>query len=300
VLNRTWEHTPLAYGSWRYVATTGKNEKKRKRKMNKYVLPSVAALLILVIGISSFTPVMAVSRITLVPYLQVVTIPEDDQQRQTGIMSLGVAVQTGALDTGKTPTLYTDFMSQHKLLITLNGMLVATSGIVITCNVAEKDKEALPPDRTTGKSPLDKRQFPRENLKTVLVDVADMFICKARWKPGGMSVGVLDVYYTGEPADTAFIADHILIVHVTYTVGRQVFYGTEIQDICVLGWSMDAVSIVSKVYYVADPHTGVLSGRTFDQHQLSADPLKGFSGCEELTLYQRSLLHLDPFDHTEI
>lgn len=291
MLNRAWEHTAVAHGNWRYVATTGKNEKKRKRKMNKYVLPSVATLLILVIGISSFTPVMAVSRITLVPYLQVVTIPEDDQLRQTGVMSLGVTPEGN-----NGGTMYTDFMSQHKLLITLNGLLVPTSGIVIACNVAEKDKEALPPDRTTGKSPLDKRQFPRENLKTVLVDVADMFICKPRWKPGGMSVGVLDVYYTGAAADTAFIADHILIVHVTYTVGRQVFYGTEIQDICVLGWSMDTVHTVTKVYYTADPRPGYPDiAHTSDTHDLSPDPLKGWSGCEELALYQRHLLSLDPF-----
>jgi hypothetical protein len=251
-------------------------------------------LLILVIGISSFTPVMAVSRITLVPFLQVVTIPEDDQLRQTGVMSLGIAIPTGSGG-----YLYTDYMSQHKLLITLNGLLVSSSGIVVTCNVAEKDKEALPPDRTTGKSPLDKRQFPRENLKTVLVDVADMFVCKPRWKEG-TSVGVLDVYYTGAAADSAFIADHILVVHVTYTVGRQVFYGTEIQDICVLGWSMsNTVHAITKVYYTADPRPGYPDiAHNSDTHQLVQDAMVGWSSCEDLALYQRSFLDLDPFGST--
>jgi hypothetical protein len=263
--------------------------------MNKYVLPSAAALLILVIGISSFTPVMAVSRITLTPFLQVVTIPEDDQLRQTGVMSLGITPPATAGGTK-----FTDYMSQHKLLITLNGMLVSTSGLVITCNVAQKDKEALPPDRTTGKSPVDKRQFPRENLKTVLVDVADMFICKPRWKPGGLSVGVLDVYYTGTAADSAFIADHILVVHVIYTVGRQVFYGTEIQDICVLGWSMDsAVRHITKVYYTADPRPGYADiPHNSDTHDLVPDALGTWSSCEDLALYQRSYLDLDPFGST--
>lgn len=261
--------------------------------MNKYVLPSVATLLILVIALSSYTPAMAVSRITLVPYLQVVTIPEDDQVRQTGVMSLGVAPPTGSNGYH-----YVDSLSQHKLLITLNGLLVSTSGIVVTCNVVEKDKEALPPSTTTGKAPLTKRQFPNENLRTTLIDVADFFVCKARWKPGGLSVGVLDVYYIGADADTAFIADHILVVHVTYTVGRQVFYGTEIQDICVLGWSMNTVRSITKVYYTADPHTGAAVAHNSDTHDLVAQPLGLWDSCESLALYQRSYLDLDPFGST--
>jgi hypothetical protein len=244
--------------------------------MNKYVLPSTAALLILVIAVSSFMPAAAVARIVVAPYLQVVTIPEDDQLRQTGIMGLG-------LNPAGTPTgtKYLDLMSQHKLLITLNGLLVSTTGLVIACNVAEKDKVAVSRDVTTGKTISKNRQFPQENLKTVLIDVAQYFVCKPRWKPGGMSVGVLDVYYTG-PLTKDFIADHILVVHVTYTVGRQVFYGTEIQDICVLGWSYStAVSIRTKT--------------NGDMHYFVDDALKAYASCEEAALQQRAALNDEPF-----
>jgi hypothetical protein len=243
--------------------------------MNKFVLPSAAALLILVIGISSFTPAAAVSRIALVPYLQVVTIPEDDQLRQTGIMSLNVAAVTGVA--------YLDLMSQHKLLITLNGLLVSTSGLVISCNVAEKDKEALPKDKTTTKTIIKSRQFSQENLKTVLIDVAQYFVCKPRWKPGGLSVGVLDVYFIG-PQTADFIADHILVVHVTYTVGRQVFYGTEIQDICVLGKAMTGATVTT------------VTKSNDDMHQLVDDALQKYSSCEEAALVQRAQLGIAPFD----
>ena len=258
--------------------------------MNKFVLPSVAAFLILVIGISSFTPVMAVSRITLIPYLEVVTIPEDDQVRQTGVMLLGLEPPLDDLDSLAMPV---DLMSQHKLMITLNGLLVPTTGLVIACNVAEKDKEAVSRDVTTGKTISKNRQFPQENLKTTLIDVAQYFVCKPRWKPGGLSVGVLDVYFVG-PLNAAFIADHILVVHVTYTVGRQVFYGTEIQDICVLGWPTLGVingPIIRGYGYV------LVTKANGDQHWLNTggSPI-GFDSCEDAALYQRAILGELPFN----
>lgn len=247
--------------------------------MNKFVLPSTAALLILVIAVSSFMPAAAVARIVVAPYLQVVTIPEDDQLRQTGIMGLGLNPVQGFY--------YLDLMSQHKLLITLNGLPVATSGLTIACNVVEKDKEAISRDVTTGKTISKNRQFPQENLKTTLIDVAQYFVCKARWKPvtagTPLSIGVLDVYYTG-PLTADFIADHILVVHVTYMVGRQVFYGTEMQDICVLGWAFPG-AVVSRV-----------TKSNGDFHYLVDDALQGYSSCEEAALFQRMLLGQAPFD----
>jgi hypothetical protein len=246
--------------------------------MNKFVLPSTAALLILVIAVSSFMPAAAVARVTLAPYLEVVTIPEDDQIRQTGFMLLGLNPQTGNPD----PTLPTDLMSQHKLLITLNGLPVSTTGLVIVCNVAEKDKEAVSRDVTTGKTISKNRQFPQENLKTTIIDVAQYFVCKARWKPGGLAVGVLDVYFIG-PLTADFIADHILVVHAMYTVGRQVFYGTEIQDICVLGYSFGGYIRVTKtngdIHWLLGP----------------VDPMLNFPGCEDAALFQRYMLGLEPF-----
>jgi hypothetical protein len=248
--------------------------------MNKYILPSAAAFLILVIAVSSYTPAMAVSRITLAPFLQVVTIPQDDQVRNTGIIILNrTPVTIGAL----TGTAYADFMAQYKLVITLNGVLVNNALIDITCNVAEKDKIINKPDVTTGKSPSKNRQFPRELMETEIKDVADMFECKARWKPGGLSVGVLDVYYTGAEGDAAFIADHIVVVHVTYTLGRQVFEGTEIQDVCVLGWSFNTVGITSTVI-----------GTNLEKVVLDPRPLMDYQSCETAALAQLLALGLWP------
>jgi hypothetical protein len=240
--------------------------------MNKYILPSAAAFLILVMAVSSFTPVMAVARITLTPTLEVVTIPEDDQIRNTGVMLLGIAPETGGY-------LATDFLSQHKMSITLNGLpLVYSNAVVIACNVAEKDKHTNPPWVTTGKSPTNERSFEREMLETELVDVAQFFVCKFRPKVDGYGVpwtiGVLDVYFTGPAPDRAFIADHILTVHVMYTVGRQVFYGTEIQDICLLGWSMTQPTATVTL----PDNGGVIYHIT--------DPLGDWASCEQLAVYQ--------------
>jgi hypothetical protein len=247
--------------------------------MNKFVLPSAATLLILVIAISSFTPVMAVSRITLTPYLQVVTIPEDDQFRQTGVMILGLGP-----DGERLATVPTDFMAQFKIIVTLNGLLLPESGLVIACNVAEKDKVANPPWQTTGKSPTNVRQFPHENLETLVVDVADQFVCKFRPK-AGTSVGVLDVYFLGDGVDwKQFIADNILVVHAVYTVGRQVFYGAEIQDICILGWP-NINGLPPAAYTLVTKYSS--HGVATDKHWLltAGDPLGSFPGCEDAVLF---------------
>jgi hypothetical protein len=252
--------------------------------MNKYILPSVAAFLILVIAFSSYTPAIAVTRITLAPSLTVVTIPEDDQVRNTGVMLLGpvrVSDTNFASETNFIDGAPSDFLAQYKMSITLNGLpLVYSNAVVIACNVAEKDKHTNPPWVTTGKSPTNERSFEREMLETELVDVAQFFVCKFRPKVvDGVpyTIGVLDVYFIGPAADPAFIADHILTVHVMYTVGRQVFYGTEIQDICLLGWSMQPPA----AYTILD------SGEVIS---FIPDPLDGWASCESLALFQRYLL----------
>ena len=124
-----------------------------------------------------------------------------------------------------------DLMSQHKILVTLDG--VPTAPDYVLCEMIEKEKAKVPPpvDKTPSK-----RQFPDEDVKTTLIDVTSHFICKFRWiKPG---VGVLDVYFNG-PYLTDFIADHMLIVTVGVTVGTTTLWASDLQDICILGWSMD-------------------------------------------------------------
>jgi len=62
------------------------------------------------------------------------------------------------------------------------------------------------------------------------------------------------------------------------------FYGTEIQDICVLGWAMAGAAVTS--------HTK----SNGDQHQLVDDALQGYSSCEEAALAQRAYLGEEPFE----
>jgi hypothetical protein len=255
--------------------------------MNKYILPSAAAFLILVVAFSSVSPAMAVTRIVLAPELKIVTIPEDDQVRNTGVMILGVG-PTGTPANQMVAKLY----SQFKIIVTLNGLIVSTAGLVFVCNVAEKDKVYIPPGTATGKTPTTPRQFPEEFIKTSVKDVASDFVCKFRpksiyvppaynnvgqqltgtgvWTSEGLAVGVLDVYYTG-PGDWSFIADHILVVEAMYTVGRQVFYGAEIQDICILGYSQTAYGTL----------TTLADGTPFP---IYVNPLLNFQSCDSAAL----------------
>jgi hypothetical protein len=107
------------------------------------------------------------------------------------------------------------------------------------------------------------------------------FVCKYREsKPG---VGVLDVYFQGPAATSSildvgqFIADYILVVTAAFTIGRTVVYGTEIQDICVLGWSWSGPATL-----VTKPDG--------TQHYVFADPLIGDASCEDTALVQKDLL----------
>jgi hypothetical protein len=70
------------------------------------------------------------------------------------------------------------------------------------------------------------------------------------------SVSVLDVYHVGPLPDPdlqnpvgvaadnkavgVWIADNVLVVEAFLTVGRTVVFGSDIQDICVLGWPIYA------------------------------------------------------------
>jgi hypothetical protein len=112
---------------------------------------------------------------------------------------------------------------------------------------------------------------------TKLVDVSDKFECKARWKqptPGLLeSVGVLDVYYVG-PYDGHWIADHILVVEAFITVGRTVVWGSDIQDICVLGYPVTTTS------YILTKPDGT-------KHYIFDNALGAYVSCEDVALLQR-------------
>jgi hypothetical protein len=254
----------------------------------------------MVLGTTPFT--YAVTRATIGPKLEVTTIPQDDQKREKGIIILGIDLANPTVN--KDP-LANDLMSQHKLLVTYNGAVMTWAlgsvGVTIACNVLEKDKVNVIPDPKTG----DGKQFPAENLMTKLVDVSDKFVCKPRWKSptAGLleSAGVLDIYFVGPipAADSlpgaddgvngkevgVWIADYILVVEATITIGRTVVFGAEVQDICVLGWAVNA-----GVPNVRLPAPWIITKPDGSHHYIWPEAFGNYVGCEELALAQRDVL----------
>jgi len=244
------------------------------------MIPAVASILIISMLLSASTPIVSAINVRAFgPKLDVTTIPEDNQILKKGIMVLGLD-GTG-FPKGYQPGV--DLISQHKLLVTYNGQpllwRIGDVGPVITCNVLEKDKVNPLPD----KFGVPTKQFPQENLVTKLIDVSDKFICKPRWKqpadlPGWYeSAGVLDVYYNGPKLPT-LIADNILVVEASLVVGRTVIVGTDIQDICLLGFSMS-------------PNTRTITLPDGGEVYISsANAMGPFVSCEEAAIEQRAYL----------
>jgi hypothetical protein len=248
-------------------------------------LPAIASLLILCITFTSLGAVVAQTTLRAIaqPTLQVVTIAEDDEKRETGIMVLGLYPHTGPginpwpndkpLDPYCTADSHQfgpciDKLSQHKILVTFNGVPVNFN---VDCQFIKKEKM----------HPLQKPQFVKEQLRTVLTDESANFVCKLRsGKPG---VGVLDVYYVG-PQLKQFIADYVMVVTVWTRFGATTVYGAELQDICVLGWALG---------HAGDPpNTFVITKPDGTHHFSWPDPLGNFAGCEEAALWERDAMGL--------
>ncbi len=232
--------------------------------MDKRILPVVASALIIVMVLATVMPVMAVTvlRARADPTLEVTTIAEDDEKRQTGVIVFGLLPNL-ALWTNKGYEIGTDKLAQYKILVTYNGVPVTFN---VECQFIKKEKL----------HPLQYKQFKEENLKTVLTDESRSFKCKLR--TGKAGIGVLDVYYIGTQ-EKQFIADYIMKVHVWTTFGTTVIHGTEIQDVCVLGWSMGTNHLA-----FSKP-----DGTTHDSWD---DALGTFASCEEAALWQRDNLGL--------
>jgi hypothetical protein len=259
------------------VLLVGKRRKGEKRKMNKRYLPVIAAILI-AITCASIMPVLAQvvtlpTYIYAAPTLTVVTIAQDDQARKTGVMWLADSYSdyvAWLASPSTAPPAAVDFMSQFKILVSYNGVPVTPSSLY--CQVVEKDKY----------NPIKNSQGTWENLYTVPKDVSTYFTCKFRWgKPG---VGVIDVYYIG-PGTPVSISDYVLVVGANYAVGRSTVYGTDIQDICVLGWPIE----LAPAWTITKP-----DGTT---HWIYDDPLSDWTSgglrwksCEDLTLMQKAEL----------
>ena len=171
-----------------------------------------------------------------------------------------------------------DLLSQHKMLATLNG--VPTAPNYLLCEIVEKEKAKIPPQTTKTPS---KRQFADEVIKTTLQDVTSNFVCKFRTiKPG---VYDLDVYFIG-PQVSKFIADHMLIVTVGYTVGKQTIWASDLQDICILGWAMDTNVLAVSLF----PTYGLSTGTYSDTYYSWPNPMGWFVSCDEAAAWQLTYL----------
>jgi hypothetical protein len=274
--------------------------------MNRKLIPAVAAFLIVGMLLSAI-PLSVAQVYAIGPQLGVVTIPQGDQELGTGVMILG----TGTSGAGTTQ-LASNLLAEYKIVITYNGQTlewqIGTAGPSVVCNVLEKDKVAVVPDPKTGLG----SQGSWEVLMTTLVDVSNKFICKARWKqPFGTagvyeSVGVLDVYYDGPlptapvvsttgvtitPGVTAqdvgyFIADNIVTVEAFFYAGTTVIFGSDIQDLCTLGWAVSGDAFTAPA--AATASFSLPDGVTL--HYIWSDPMGTFVSCESLALLQRQVL----------
>jgi hypothetical protein len=172
-----------------------------------------------------------------------------------------------------------ELLSQHKILATLNG--VPTTPYTWWCEIIEKEKAKMPP--MTTKTPST-RQFDDEIIRTTVKDVSSNFICKIWYvKPG---VGVLDVYFVG-PRVKNFIADHMLIITMAWKVGRTTVYASDLQDICILGWSMGTETLKIKLF----TNPGKSTWPKGDEFYYSWDDALGtFASCDEAGAWQRAWL----------
>jgi hypothetical protein len=227
--------------------------------MNKRYLPAIASLLILAMVSATVLPAYANALVFRAnPTLVVRTIPEDDEFRKTGIILLGGMKQSEHAND-------LDLMAQFKLLVSYNGIPVKGT---VYCQIIEKDKV----------NPLKgDQQSLAENLVTKVTSM-DVGICKVRWGKDG--VGVIDFYWTGPSGTTAGaweIADYVLVVTVAYTIGRSVVWGAEMQDVCVLGWSLgEGTTSITKP-----------DGKL---HYVFPNALGDFVSCEDAAMYQKHVV----------
>jgi hypothetical protein len=280
---------------------------KEKMKMNKKImLPALAAFMILVMVATAFPAATAlVVKAKADPLnmpLKVVTIAEDDQDRNQGIMifcvihditfnhdkTKGDANDPRAYDpnTCKDNTWVKKWTDYKILVLQPNGELFywainlgtsGPSGFSMKCEVIEKDT-------VEPKVPQDTWEM----IKKVVTDRSSDFKCKPRWKSTGgffYSVGALDLYFTGKRQASEDIAPYIVSVEVLFTdpLTKLPYYGNDIQDLCVLAWPFnDPTEWQKRPYNLQKPEHKELT--------MVPDAMDGFVSCEDATNFQRSLL----------
>jgi hypothetical protein len=227
-------------------------------------------MLIQPIAMAQVTPVARA-----LPTLQVTTIAEDDQWRDTGVIVFGLVPLPGWPSDKPTdpycmanPGACIKKEAQYKIMVTFNGVPVdfTVAGAGFSCEFVKKE----------WLHPLQKAQFSQEVIATALTDESANFVCKFR--PGKPGVGVLDVYYVG-PQQKQYIADYIMVVSVWETFGRTTVYGVDMQDICVLGWANS-----NNTMYLTKPD-GTLAFAW-------PDPIGPWVSCEDAANLQRANLGL--------
>jgi len=82
-----------------------------------------------------------------------------------------------------------------------------------------------------------------------------------------------------------WIADNILVVEAFFTVGRTVVFGSDIQDICTLGWAVTGSNPA-----VAAAPRWIITKPDGLPHYIFMNAMGNFVGCEELALAQRDVL----------
>jgi len=214
---------------------------------------------------SNFTSVLALldSTQSKLYDLRVETVAEDDPLRDTGIMVLGlrptssgwpsrIPVQTGA-----------DLVAHYKIVTSLNGIPISPLAVIAMVV------------RVDYRNPST-RQFPSESTMSGLTEVSSEFVCM--YRPVAPGVGALDVYYVG-PQTKEHVANYILVVQAYAKIGGHNIFGTDLQDLCVLGWSMDS-------------HYWVTALPDGEKHYGWEDPLGPFASCDEAVFWQRAYLGL--------
>jgi hypothetical protein len=80
-----------------------------------------------------------------------------------------------------------------------------------------------------------------------------------------------------------YISDYVLVVGAIYLIGRTSIFGTEIQDICVLGWPMSPEGGAAEPIWVITKPSG-------DFHYVFDNPLGPYMSCEDAALFQKTTL----------
>jgi hypothetical protein len=222
------------------------------------------------------------------------------------------------------PIIWEKKWSQFKLLVQVEGGLPGQNGYtgvplatlvtagkaVFQCHIYEKDKAEpkVPQDWSGLLSSLTyghPAALSEEILKTILTDISSFFVCKLR-PSGEAGIYVVDLYYIG-PQTSEYVAENIVAFKVGLSpaayglkTGPWV-WGLDIQDLCLLAWPLaDPYQPSQSFGGVAPNPFGVPPDPQKWPHLIKKpehkwlisfpDPMDGYAGCDELTLWQKQLL----------